>query len=292
MGSHFCRWRLCLLGGLVATAIACGQNSPDPSSPAAPSSSGGALINGQVMNPAAGLTASVMRTTLSTPVAGDGRFNLSGVPVNDVQIRFNGPGTNATLSLGNLRAGETLSIRVMVNGNSATLQGSSSSNDDDDDDDNDDNDDDDDEDEADEVEVTGVVSGKSPGGCPSITFNVGSRPVQTTAATFFRRVTCELLINGQLVEVEGPLVSGSIRAEKVQLENAQGVERRGAVTGLSGSCPSKTFSVGGSGPVFFTNDKTEFKDLACTAIQNGLAVRADGHIQSNGQALAERVRPQ
>jgi Domain of unknown function (DUF5666) len=114
----------------------------------------------------------------------------------------------------------------------------------------------------------------------------------TTAATFFRRVTCELLVNGQLVEVEGPVVSGSLRADKVQLEDAQGVERRGALTGLSGICPSLTFSVGGSGPTFITNGNTAFKDLACTAIRNGLAVRADGHVQSNAQALAERVRPQ
>jgi Domain of unknown function (DUF5666) len=170
----------------------------------------------------------------------------------------------------------------MVSGNSASLQGSGSN--------NDDNDRDDDEDGQD-IEITAPVSGRS-GGCPSITFSAGGRTIQTTAATFFRRVTCELLANGQVVEVEGPIASGVLRAEKVQLENAQGVERRGAVTAVSGSCPSLTFSVGGSGPVFITNGTTEFKDLACTAIRTGLAVRADGHIQSNAQALAERVRPQ
>ena len=282
------------------TSIACGECTPDPSSPTTPSpsaASAGANINGQVVSSASSLTAAVVGTSLSASVAGDGRFALSRVPVNDVQIRFIGPGTNATLPLGNLRAGETLSIRVMVSGTTATLQGSSNNNDGDDgDDDDDDNDDDndDDEDDEDEVEITGRVSGRSSvAGCPSITFNVGSRTVQTTAATFFRRVTCELLVDGQLVEVEGALVGGSLRAEKVQLEDAQGVERRGAVAGLSGSCASSlTFTIGGSGPVFFTNGTTEFKDLACNQIRNGLAVRADGHIQSNGQALAERVRPQ
>jgi Domain of unknown function (DUF5666) len=125
-------------------------------------------------------------------------------------------------------------------GNSASLQGSGSSGG---------NNDDDDDNGAD-LEITARVSGKN-GGCPSITFS-GSRTAQTSAGTFFRRVTCELLVDGQLVEVEGPVASGVLRAEKVQLEDAQGVERRGTVTGLSGSCPSLTFSVGGSGPVFIT----------------------------------------
>ncbi len=289
------RWRVCLAGAMVATSIACGESTPDPSSPTTPSSSassGGAIIHGQVVSQASGLTAAVIGTSLSTPVAGDGRFLLFRVPVSNVRLSFTGPGTNATLPLGDLREGETISIRVMVSGTSASLQGSSSNNGDDGDDDDDDNDDDDDADEADEVEITARVTSIGARACPTMTFVAGSRTVQTNGGTFFRRVTCELLAVNQLVEVEGPVVSGTLIAEKVQLENAQGVDRRGTVTGLSGNCPSRTFTVGGSGPVFFTNGTTEFKDLACTSIQNGLAVRADGHMQSNGQALAERVRPQ
>ncbi len=83
--------------------------------------------------------------------------------------------------------------------------------------------------------------------------------MQTSAATFFRRVTCELLVDGQLVEVEGPVISGVLRADKVQLEDARGIDRRADVAGLSGSCPSLTFSVGGQ--MFITNSTTEFKDL-------------------------------
>jgi hypothetical protein len=94
------------------------------------------------------------------------------------------------------------------------------------------------------------------------------------------------------VSCGSPVVSGVLRADKVQLENARGVDRRGAVTAVSGACPSLALTVSGTGPEFITNGTTEFKDLACTAIRTGLAVRADGHIQSNGQALAERVRPQ
>jgi Domain of unknown function (DUF5666) len=279
---HSGSW-LCLSVAVVALALACGestQNPQEPLSPTAPSpssSSSGASINGQVVNSATNLTVAAVGTTLSTPVAGDGLFSLSRIPVNNVQLRFTGPNTNATLPLGTLQEGATISIRVIVNGSSASLEDP-------------DDDEDDDRDEAD-VEVTGRVSGKS-GACPSIRFLAGTRAVETNAATFFRRVTCELLADNQLVEVEGPIVSGLLRAEKVQLENAQGVERRGPVTGRSGSCPSLTFSVGGSGPVFITRATTEFKDLSCTQIVDGLAVRAEGHVQSNGQALAERVRPQ
>jgi Domain of unknown function (DUF5666) len=281
------RWRVCLAVALAVVMIACSQSSNDPSSPTTPSApASGATINGQVVSSTSSLTAAVMGTSLSTRVGGDGRFSLSSVPVSNVQLRFTGPGTNATLPLGTLREGETLSIRVMVSGDRASLQGSGGGSTDDND--NDDNDDD----EADEVEITARVDVISQRACPTMTFSAGGRTVQTTAGTFFRRVTCELLVAGQVVEVEGPVASGVLRAEKVQLENAQGVERRGTVTGATGACPSKTFTVGGSGPVFFTNATTEFKDLACTAIQNGLAVRADGHMQSNAQALAERVRPQ
>ena len=252
MGPLIGRWRVCLVGAIVATSMACGESTPDPSSPTNPSpsaSSAGATINGQVVSSASGLTASVMGTSLSSQVAGDGRFNLSRVPVSNVQLRFTGPGTNATLPLGDLRAGETVSIRVMVSGTSAALEGSGGNNDDDRDRD---------DDNQDDIEITARVAGKS-GGCPSITFTAGGRAVQTSAATFFRRVTCELLVEGQLVEVEGPVVSGSLRADKVQLEDARGVDRRADVAGLSGSCPSLTFSVGGQ--TFITNSTTEFKDL-------------------------------
>ena len=97
-------------------------------------------------------------------------------------------------------------------------------------------------------------------------------------------------MNGQQVEVEGPVIAGVIRAEKVQLENAQGVDRRGALAGLTGTCPSVSFTINGTR--FFTNATTEFKDRSCSGLANTQSTRADGHLQSDGRVLAERVRPE
>lgn len=84
-------------------------------------------------------------------------------------------------------------------------------------DDEDDEEDDDDE-EEDESEIEGRVSGLG-GTCPNRTFLVAGRNVETTSVTVFRGVACGTLQNGQIVEVEGSMMSGILRARKVELED-------------------------------------------------------------------------
>jgi Domain of unknown function (DUF5666) len=273
--------RLVLAAALALIPIACGDGGPsagEPSSPASPTPElAGATINGLVVNSALPLDVAVANTALSTRVGGDGRFALSRVPAGAVRLRFSGPSADAMLTLGTLQEGQVVSITVSVSGSSATLRDGVSGQD------NDRNDDD-----VADIEILGSVSGLT-GGCPNRLFTAGGQNVATTAATLFRRVTCELLVNGQQVEVEGPVIAGVIRAEKVQLENAQGVDRRGALAGLSGTCPSVSFTINGTR--FFTNATTEFKDRSCSGLANNQSTRADGHLQSDGRVLAERVRP-
>ena len=47
-----------------------------------------------------------------------------------------------------------------------------------------------------------------------------------------------------------------------------------------------------NGTPFFTNATTEFKDRSCSGLANDQFTRADGHLQSDGRVLAERVRPE
>jgi Domain of unknown function (DUF5666) len=274
--------RLVLAAAVALTSAACGDGGPSAgelSLPASPTPQlAGATINGLVVNPALPMDVAVANTALSTSVGGDGRFALSRVPPGAVRLQFSGPSVNAMLPLGTLQEGQVLSITVSVSGNSATLRDGVSGQD------NDRNDDD-----VADIQILGDVAGLS-GSCPDRLFRVAGRSVATTAATLFRRVTCELLVNGQQVEVEGPVIAGVIRAEKVQLENAQGIDRRGALAGLSGTCPSVSFSINGTR--FFTNATTEFKDRACSDLTNSQSTRADGHLQSDGRVLAERVRPE
>ncbi|HEX2445095.1 MAG TPA: DUF5666 domain-containing protein [Vicinamibacterales bacterium] len=274
--------RLVLAAALALTLIACSDGGPpagEPSSPASPTAQlAGATINGLVVNPVSPLDVTVANTAVSTRVGGDGRFALSRVPPGAVRLQFSGPSVNAMLALGTLQEGQVVSITVSVSGNSATLRDGVSGRD------NDRNDD-----GVADSEILGNVAGLT-GGCPNRFFTAAGQTVATTAATLFRRVTCELLVNGQQVEVEGPVIAGVIRAEKVQLENAQGVDRRGALAGLSGTCPSLSFSINGTR--FFTNATTEFKDRSCSGLGNNQSTRADGHVQSDGRVLAERVRPE
>ena len=274
--------RLVLAAAVALTPIACSDGGPsagEPSSPASPTTElAGATINGLVVNPALPLNVAVANTPLSARVGGDGRFALARVPPGAVRLQFSGPSVNATLALGTLQEGQVVSITVSVSGNSATLQDGVSGRD------NDRNDD-----GVADIEILGNVAGLT-GGCPNRAFIAAGQNVVTTAATLFRRVTCELLVNGQQVEVEGPVIAGVIRAGKVQLENAQGIDRRGALAGLSGTCLSVSFTINGT--QFFTNATTEFKDRSCSGLANDQFTRADGHLQSDGRVLAERVRPE
>lgn len=63
-------------------------------------------------------------------------------------------------------------------------------------------------------------------------------------------------------------------------------EFEGAVSGLTGTCPSITFIV--AGVTVNTNHATRFEDL-CGSIANGTRVEVEGNRQANGSILATEV---
>ena len=76
--------------------------------------------------------------------------------------------------------------------------------------------DDDEEEPAGENTISGL---SSTSGCPSLSFMVGTKQVNTNAGTIFENVTCAALANGAEVTIEGiTQVDGSITATKVILQ--------------------------------------------------------------------------
>jgi hypothetical protein len=203
--------------GLAALAIACGGNASMTGSnaPAAAPGSRGATIRGTVLGAAAAgdvsasslgtIRVSVVGTSLQAMTDGSGSFTLTGVPPGTVDLRFQGSGVDARLTIDGLSDGQTLTLTVRVEGNSASRVGEG--------------DDDNDDDEQGEVEFDGTVTLLNP-------LTIGGRRVTTSSATRFLGdhndpvPSSQVLRVGNRVEVEGRAqADNSVLAEKIKLED-------------------------------------------------------------------------
>jgi hypothetical protein len=126
------RISLALLAGLLSAA--CGSDSP----PTGPSNAAPATIQGTVNGDGSGalpLTASaggaaavkagikvtVVGSGITTTTDSSGRFTLTGITSDRVTLLFEGSGINATLEISGLVPGQTLTIKVKVKGNQASM---------------------------------------------------------------------------------------------------------------------------------------------------------------------------
>jgi hypothetical protein len=133
-------WIVSLALSAVLAACGGGSSPTEPTStggPApAPAPSSGATITGQISSAATSSsvregvassratpvsTVSVVGTSITTTADAAGRFTLTGVPAGATQLRFTGSGTDATVSIGDVRAGDSLTITVAVNGSAAAV---------------------------------------------------------------------------------------------------------------------------------------------------------------------------
>jgi hypothetical protein len=167
------------------------------------------------------------------------------------------------------------------------------------------------------LEANGQVAGLS-GACPSLRFTVGTRLVTTSAATIFADGQCVDVVAGRSVEVTGVAQGDALAATRVDVRgvaaddpandpphdagddhgtdgsthdgagnhDADQTEVRGIVAARAGACPALSFTIG-STPVQ-TNASTDFHDIACGAVANGVAVEARGAVR-NGVFIATRV---
>ena len=147
-----------------------------------------------------------------------------------------------------------------------------------------------------EAEFVGTLTALG-GTAPALTLTVGGTTVRTSSATAVKRrgdpLTLAALRVGQVVEVEGTRrTDGSVDARTLTIEDdnedENEVEFEGTMSGLTGACPSLSFTVSGRGVT--TNASTEFDKTACTAFRNGDRVQVKGDAQSNGSVVARRLR--
>jgi hypothetical protein len=138
--------------------------------------------------------------------------------------------------------------------------------------------------------ATGVVSALA-GTCPTVTFMAGATKVSTTSTTHFSDGTCAELANGVTAHVKGSRqADGSIVADRVFFEDndKEGVRARGAIAGLTGTCPALTFMLGTTKVT--TDATTKFHDVTCAQLANGSNVHVEGTQQADGTLTAARVR--
>ena len=222
------------LAALVAVAammtVACGgASSISPTAPtSAAGASGTAVITGQVsgvtsvtaaastqqsLNAAKPVTVTVVGTGISTGVDGAGRFTLTGVPAGDVQLKIEGNGANAVVTISGVSPSDRIEISVSVSGSSAHVDSEHRGNDGA----NHDADDDGPNHDTTEAEANGVVAALT-GKCPALTFTLGTTTVKTSPSTRFADSSCSLIANGKRVEAKGPRqADGSIAATKVEV---------------------------------------------------------------------------
>jgi hypothetical protein len=151
-----------------------------------------------------------------------------------------------------------------------------------------------------EASVTGTL--RSIGGtAPALSLTVNTTSVHTTNATTVRQrgntLTLSALQVGQKLEVEGTRrTDGSIDAAKISIEDddenenedENEIELEGTMSGLTGTCPALSFSVGSRAVA--TNASTSFDKTACSALRSGDRVQMKGTARTDGSVLATRVK--
>jgi hypothetical protein len=149
------------------------------------------------------------------------------------------------------------------------------------------------------VTLTGAVSALG-GACPEKTFKFGSQVIVVNESTIFVQGACSDLASGDTVEVKGfRRTDGSVLASMVKFKSADDgdggdgdgggvpVEFSGAISGLSGSCPARTFNIGDR--EVRTTGATDFL-TPCATLANGHNVKVTGKATGNGKVNASQVQ--
>jgi hypothetical protein len=281
--------RLLIAISLTAALAACGNadnpNAPSPAGSEALPGASTAVINGRVAagsiaavfetsGAGAGMTVSVEGTTVQSTVNGAGQFVLANVPPGLVLLRFSGACAIAGLALVSVNAGVSVSVTVVVDGDTALLQEKTQGN---------------------AREIEGRIES-----IDGSTLIVAARTVTVSGATVIRHgetpLTASELAVGQRVHVKGTVTgtgeTASTAATLILVQNMNtdlGVNLEGTVSGLTGTASAFEFIVKGR-TVRGTAD-TEFKggkSPAFSGLANGRKVHVQGS-QQNGFVQASRI---
>ena len=103
----------------------CGGSPTAPSDGSAGGSTGavisGTVTRGQSGLVLSGLTAQVVGTGLTAPVADTGAFEIPGVPAGTARLQFRNDAINATTEVANVSLNQFITLQVQLNATSATI---------------------------------------------------------------------------------------------------------------------------------------------------------------------------
>ena len=286
------------LGFLVGAALlstACGGRSASPTSPSVSSdgssSPSAATISGTVQGGGAsaltaatnggaltGVTVTVVGTSIGSSVDAAGRFTLVNVPPGSVQLRINGGGTDATVTLTPVQASQTIEVTLVVSGNSASVEAELRRG-------------------AGESELEGRVESLPPT-TAALTFVAAGRTVKTDGSTQFvdgsvTRSFSDLRI-GMRVHVKGQMSGDTFTAAKVEMQNsnpAVPVEVNGVIDTVTGSASSFQFKIGSRvirGDSATTFSGSDPSASGFTLLKDGVRVEVQGE-QRDGFIFAMRI---
>lgn len=283
---------LCLAAA-TATTVACGGGSasvtgPDTATAVATPKAAGATIDGTVQSGSAsaadvtaaassGLRVSVIGTAIAATTDDSGHFRLEDLPAGRAELRFEGQGIDARLSVDGLQPGQVMTVTVRVAGSTATVVKPGDDN------------------PATEVSFTGRVDSVGSG-----QLMVGGRAVVVNGSTQIlgrnnEAITLAALKAGDSVEVEGRAqADGSVVATKVKLEDgaaAGGGEQEVKVTGrIESTSPLRV-----AGRAIVTNAATRVLDkkgatISLATLKAGDSVEVEGVSQADGSVLASKIK--
>ena len=268
---------LCLPAALLITG--CGGS---PTSPA----NGGATISGAVVGPAgstggssqtapsSGLTVSVVGTGPRATVDSTDNFTLTNVPAGNVDLQFSGQGMNAQVPLGTIAASEKVSVTVMRNGASMTLDCIRRMG-------------------GDSEQLEGRIDGLPPATAAG-TFTISGQSVQTDTNTKFFKgdaaATFADMAIGMRVHVKGTPNATGVLAREVRIQNVNvdlGVEVEGLIADFTGTAASFQFTVNGR---TIKGDATTVFETGTlfTSLVNGARVEVHGKIM-DGFIFATKI---
>lgn len=155
-------------------------------------------------------------------------------------------------------------------------------------------------DDANELEFTGVILAPITGTAPDLAFRVDSAvdyDVLTSALTDVQRKgdkqTPATLQVGMTVQVSGQLLtSGKVLAKKIQIEGdavSGKFEMTGHIGGLSGTCPTVSFSVSGYQITTTSTVPATTFSPSCASLSNGTEVKVEGIVQADFSVKATKV---
>lgn len=237
--------------------------------------SGSPLLSASTGAAVAGLVVTVVGTNISSGVDAAGRFTLTGVPAGDVQLKFTGPGVDATVRLSQVLAAQTVTLSVNVTATGVVVEAEVRST-------------------SSEGELEGRVEALPPTVAAG-SLMVASMMVKTNAGTRIElggatKAFADLQI-GMRVHVVGVPSSGEVLASVIRIQNTNTwvpVQVNGVIDSLSGSAALFDFKVGSR--LVKGDSLTEFlgSGKGFTALKNGVRVEVKGQ-QRDGYVYAERL---